>query len=108
VDPPTHSSNTFPSPASLGAEICFGLRLAYPAGEGSAAILRNMPPNSRRVAVIWIDAEDVHSSDWSLRTSVWDYLVFPAYRVLFTVFSHMRLCCSLLLAQRVEIVLDQI
>jgi hypothetical protein len=25
----THFSNTFPSPASLGAEICFGLRLAW-------------------------------------------------------------------------------
>jgi hypothetical protein len=46
---PTHSSNTFPSPVSLSTEICFGLRLAYPAGDGSAAILRSMPPNSRRV-----------------------------------------------------------
>jgi hypothetical protein len=41
---PTHSSNTFPSPVSLSAEIRFGLRLVYPAGDGSAAILRNMPP----------------------------------------------------------------
>ena len=37
---PTHSSNTFPSPVSLSIEIYFGLRLAYPAGDGSAAILR--------------------------------------------------------------------
>jgi hypothetical protein len=28
----THSSDIFPSPVSLGTEICFGLRLAYPAG----------------------------------------------------------------------------
>jgi hypothetical protein len=28
---PTHSSNTFPSPVSIGTEICFGLRLANPA-----------------------------------------------------------------------------
>jgi hypothetical protein len=42
---PTHSSNTFPAPVSLSTEICFGLRLAYPAGDGSAAILRSMPPN---------------------------------------------------------------
>src|SRR6266852_1538017 len=46
---PTHSSNAFPSPVSLSTEICFGLRLVYPAGDGSAAILRSMAPNSRRV-----------------------------------------------------------
>src|ERR1019366_1943390 len=40
---PTHSSNTLPSPVSLSTEICFGLRLAYPAGDGSAAILRSIP-----------------------------------------------------------------
>jgi hypothetical protein len=43
---PTHSSNTFPSPISLSTEICFGLWLAYPAGEGSAAILHSMLPHS--------------------------------------------------------------
>jgi hypothetical protein len=32
---PTHSSNTFPSPVSLSTEISFGLRLAYPAGDGT-------------------------------------------------------------------------
>jgi hypothetical protein len=34
-----YSSETCPSPLSLGNKICFGLRLAYPAGDGSAAIL---------------------------------------------------------------------
>jgi hypothetical protein len=45
----THSSNTFPSPVSLSTEICFGLRLAYPAGDGSAAILRS----TRQTAAAW-------------------------------------------------------
>ena len=38
-----HSSNTLPSPVSLSTEICFGLRLAYPDGDGSATILRSIP-----------------------------------------------------------------
>jgi hypothetical protein len=42
-------SCTFPSPVSIGTEICFGLPLAFPDGVGSVAILRSMPPNSRRV-----------------------------------------------------------
>jgi hypothetical protein len=42
--------NLFPSAASLVDEICSGLRLAYPAGEGSAAILHSMAPKSRRVS----------------------------------------------------------
>jgi hypothetical protein len=44
-----HSSDTFPSPVSLDAEIGAGLPPAYPAGEDSAAILPSMAPNSRRV-----------------------------------------------------------
>ncbi len=43
----------FPS-ASLVTEISFGLGLAYPAGDGSLAILRRMLPNSRRVR--WLSA----------------------------------------------------
>jgi hypothetical protein len=30
-------------------KICCALHSPYPAGDGSAAIFRNMPPNSRRV-----------------------------------------------------------
>jgi hypothetical protein len=36
-------------PTSLVAEICFGLRLAYPAGDGSPAILDSMLAKSRLV-----------------------------------------------------------
>ena len=51
---PTHPSDTFASPASPVSQIRSELRLAYPAGDGSAAILCSMLPNSRRVR--WLDA----------------------------------------------------
>ena len=41
-------------PASVVTGICTALRAAYPAGIGSAAIRRSMPPNSRRVR--WLSA----------------------------------------------------
>jgi hypothetical protein len=42
-------SDTSPFPPYLGTEICSALRSPYPAGDGSAAIFRSMPANSRRV-----------------------------------------------------------
>jgi len=44
-----YSSDTFPSPVSLLAEIGASLRPAYSAGDDSAAILPSMAPKSRRV-----------------------------------------------------------
>ncbi len=41
-------TDTSPSPY-LVTKICCALRVAYPAGDGSAAILPSMPANSRRV-----------------------------------------------------------
>jgi len=37
-------------PPYLVTEICCALQAAYPAGDGSVAILRSMPPNNRRVS----------------------------------------------------------
>jgi hypothetical protein len=37
-----HARCERPDPVLLSTEICFGLRLAYPAGDGSAAILRSL------------------------------------------------------------------
>ncbi len=48
---PTDNERPHPSvgkvPASLGTEMRFGLLLAYPAGDGGAAILRSNRLNSR-------------------------------------------------------------
>lgn len=48
---PADNERSHPSigkvPVSLGTEIFFGLLLAYPAGDGSAAILRSNRLNSR-------------------------------------------------------------
>ena len=43
------SSDPFPFRAFLVTEIFSGLRLAYPAGKGSAAILPSMASKSRRI-----------------------------------------------------------
>jgi hypothetical protein len=44
---PTDWSDTFPSPTSLVSKIYSGLRLAYRAGDGSAAIFDSMLVKSR-------------------------------------------------------------
>src|SRR5271157_3496223 len=47
---PTDSPDTFPSPSnSFVVEIRFGLRLAYPAGDGSPAILHSILAENRLV-----------------------------------------------------------
>jgi hypothetical protein len=43
-----------PLPPYLVTEICCALQAAYPAGNGSVAILRSMPLNNRRVR--WLSA----------------------------------------------------
>lgn len=46
---PTELSDTYPFAPYLVTEICCALQAAYPAGDGSVAILRSMPPNNCRV-----------------------------------------------------------
>jgi len=48
---PTKFSDTSLVPPYLATEICYALRAAYPAGEGSVAILRRMVRKSQRVRV---------------------------------------------------------
>ena len=46
---PIDSGDTCPSIPGVVIEICSALRSLYPAGDGSIAIFRSMPTNSRRV-----------------------------------------------------------
>jgi hypothetical protein len=56
----TDSRNTFPSSAATTPDSAATTGLAYLPGEGSAAILPSMPPNSRRVR--WLSAAAASNS----------------------------------------------
>jgi hypothetical protein len=51
---PPELLDTYPFASYLVIAICCALQAAYPAGDGSVAILCSIPPNSRRVR--WLSA----------------------------------------------------